>query len=61
MIDMKEMERIEKLLRENDVYIMSSIGGKGHHIGRFKGFRLDANDSLIIETDIDGMSCTSEC
>lgn len=58
MIDMKELERIEKLLRENDVYIMSSIEGKGHHIGRFKGFALDANDSLIIETDIDSLSCT---
>jgi hypothetical protein len=34
------------------------IEGKGHHIGRFKGFALDANDSLIIETDIDSLSCT---
>ena len=58
MVDIKELKRIEKLLRENDVYVESSIEGKGCHLGKFKGFSLDADDSVIIETDIDALSCT---
>lgn len=54
-----EMNEIETKLREHNVYIISSVEGKGNHIGRFKGFAVDADGDLIIETDIDELSCTS--
>ena len=53
-----ELNKIEDKLREQNVYIMSSVDGKGVHIGRFKGFSRNANDDLIIEADIDAVSCT---
>ena len=51
-------KEIEKELKEHDVYIISSVGGKGHHIGRFKTISVDANGDLIIESDIDEVSIT---
>ena len=57
-MEYEEIKRLEKLLKENDVYIIASIEGKGHHIGRFKGFSLDADDGLIIDVDIDKESFT---
>lgn len=55
----EEMKKVEEWLKTNDAYVMSSIEGKGHHIGRFKRFGLDADDNLIIEVDIDSLSCTT--
>ena len=51
-------KELEQKLKEYDVYILSSIGGKGHHVGRFKGISVDANGDLIIDTDIDKYSIT---
>lgn len=53
-----DIVEIEKILRESNVYIVSSINGEGNHIGRFNGFSEDANGDLIISVDIDDMSCT---
>lgn len=55
----KELKQIEDYLTKNNVYIISSIDGVGVHVGRFKGFSLDANDDLVIDADIDSISCTS--
>lgn len=53
-----EMKEIESKLKELNVYVISSVEGKGSHIGRFKGFSEDANGNLVIEVDIDMLSCT---
>ena len=57
-MSIEELNKIENKLREQNVYIISSVDGRGVHIGRFKGFSRDANDDLVIEADIDGVSCT---
>lgn len=57
-VDYEEMKQIENKLKENKAYVISSIDEKGHHVGRFKGFSLDANGDLIIEIDIDAISST---
>ena len=54
-----ELNKIKEKLEEQNVYVIASIEGKGCHIGRFKGFSLDANKQLIIEVDIDEKSCTA--
>ena len=51
-------KELEQKLKEHDVYIISSVGGKGHHVGRFKGISVDANGDLIIDADIDEHSIT---
>lgn len=48
----------EKMLESDNIYIVSSIDNKGTHVGRFKRCSLDADGNLIIEIDIDGVSCT---
>ena len=48
----------EKMLGADNIYIVSSIDNKGAHVGRFKKCSLDADGNLIIETDIDSVSCT---
>ena len=48
----------KQISKEHNVYIISSVEGKGNHVGRFKGFSVDADGDLIIEADIDGLSCT---
>lgn len=58
MMTIAEMNEIEAKLKEHNVYIISSVEGKGNHVGRFKGFSVDADGDLIIEADIDGLSCT---
>lgn len=45
-------------INNREVYIMSTIDGKGCHIGRITGVSLDANDGIVIETDIDSVSAT---
>lgn len=57
-MDITEMNKIKEKLEEQGVYIIASIEGKGHHIGRLKKLSLDANGDLIIEVDIDAASCT---
>ena len=57
-MSIQEFRNIEDKLRKQNVYIIASVDGKGVHIGRFKGFSRDANDDLIIEADIDSVSCT---
>lgn len=59
MKNIEEMKKIEEWLNKNNVYVVASVDGKGVHIGRFKGLSLDADDDLIIEVDIDSLSCTS--
>lgn len=51
-----ELKVIEEALKEKNAYIISSIDGKGAHIGRFKGVSVDAEGDLIIESDIDSIS-----
>ena len=58
-MNIEEMKKIEEWLNKNNVYVAASIDNKGVHIGRFKGLSLDADDDLIIEVDIDSLSCTS--
>ena len=58
-MNIEEMKKIEEWLNKNNVYIISSIDDKGVHVGRFKGLSLDANDDLVIDTDIDSLSCTT--
>ena len=60
---MQYTELRDKLLEYNeeknkDIYIISSIGNKGVHIGRIKNISLDANDDIVIETDIEKESET---
>ena len=57
--DYQKLKEIEEFLKEHNVYIASSIEGKGLHIGRFKEIALDADGFPIIECDIDEVSCTS--
>ena len=55
---------IQELIKNNmynknqEVYIIASIEGKGNHIGRIKNISLDVNDDVIIEVDIDEKSVT---
>lgn len=44
--------------KNQEVYIIASIEGKGNHIGRIKNISLDVNDDVIIEVDIDEKSVT---
>lgn len=45
---------------QGDVYIISSVGGKGVHIGRIKEISQDAEGDIVIEADIDLQSITDE-
>ena len=45
-------------MNNREVYIVSTIDGKGCHIGKITGVSLDANDGIVIETDIDSVSVT---
>lgn len=49
---------VEKILNEHKTYIVSSVDGKGVHIGRLQGMSLDADGDWVIEVDLDGKSCT---
>lgn len=60
MIKIEEIKELEESLKKNNVFVAASIEGKGCHIGKFKGFGLDANDELIIEVDINSKSSTTE-
>ena len=57
-MNIEELNKIEDELRKQNLYIISSIDGNGVHVGRFKGFSHDADGDLVIEADIDGVSCT---
>lgn len=54
----KDLQMIEAILRKYNVYIISSVDGKGNHVGRLKGFSVDADGDLVIDADIDELSCT---
>ena len=49
----KKLRELELFLLEHNVYILSSIEGKGVHVGRFKQISLDADGNPVIECDID--------
>lgn len=51
--DYKKLRELELFLLEHNVYILSSIEGKGIHVGRFKQISLDADGNPVIECDID--------
>lgn len=53
-----EAKEIETMLRKHNAYIISSVDGKGAHVGRLKGVTVDADGNLVIESDIDNVSCT---
>ena len=55
--DFRKLREIEELLKEHSVSVLSSIEGKGIHVGRFKGIALDADGFPVIECDIDKESC----
>lgn len=61
---MQYNKTIQELIKNNtynknqEVYIIASIEGKGNHIGRIKNISLDADDDVIIEVDIDEKSVT---
>ena len=58
-MNIEEIKKIEEWLYQNNVYIVSSIDGKGVHVGRFVGLTLDVDGDLVIYTDIDSLSCTT--
>lgn len=58
-MNIEEIKKIDEWLCKNNVYIASSIDGKGVHIGRFIGLTLDVDGDLVIYTDIDSLSCTT--
>lgn len=45
----------------NEIPIYASIGGKGVHIGHFKGVSYEDNGAPAFEVDIEPVSCTGEC
>jgi hypothetical protein len=55
-----KMKNLEKVIKDNNPYVMASIAGKGYHIGRFKGVGIDSDNELTIDVDIDAQSCTTE-
>lgn len=55
----KTPRHIKSLLTDSGAYIMSSIEGKGCHIGRIKDVGLDSDGNMVIDIDIDRVSCTS--
>lgn len=61
---MQYNKTIQELIKNNaynknqEVYIIASIEGKGNHIGRIKNISLDVSDDVIIEVDIDKKSVT---
>lgn len=61
---MQYNKTIQELIKNNtynknqEVYIIASIEGKGNYIGRIKNISLDADDDVIIEVDIDEKSVT---
>lgn len=57
-MSIEKLNTIADTLRKQNAYIISSIDGEGVYIGRFKGFSCDADGDLVIEADIDGISCT---
>lgn len=44
--------------KNSEVYIISSIDGKGIHIGKITGFARDSGDGIVLETDIEEESVT---
>lgn len=54
-----ERERIEAILKKHGTYLLSTIGGKGCHVGCYKGIALDADANWIIEADVESMSGTN--
>ena len=50
------LSKLRSIIDNRNVYIMSTIDGKGCHIGKITGFSLDALDGIVIETDIDGIN-----
>lgn len=55
------ISELENFIKNNNIYIASSIEGKGVHIGRIKDISYDADGAIVINTDIDAKSCTTEC
>lgn len=52
------LSKIEQYLKQHGCYVLSSVEGKGTHVGRFKRILLDANDDIVIDIDIDAVSTT---
>lgn len=52
------LAQLRSIIDNCEVYIMSTIDGKGCHIGKITGVSLDANDGIVIETDIESVSVT---
>ena len=52
------LAKLRSIIDNRNVYIMSTIDGCGCHIGKITGVSLDANDGIVVETDIDGVSAT---
>lgn len=52
------IDLIDKILKEHDVYIVSSVKGQGHFLGRLKGISLDAENGIVLDTDIDALDCS---
>lgn len=50
------MEEILSTLQENHAYVIASVNGVGNYVGRIKGIAYDANNTPIIEVDIDSVS-----
>lgn len=54
-----ERERIEAILKKHGTYILSTIDGRGCHVGCYKGIALDADADWIIEAEVESMSETN--
>lgn len=57
-INVEEIEKVKDVFKKHNTYIISEIDGHGVHMGEIKNIALDANDSWIIEADIESVSVT---
>lgn len=55
---MENLMKLKLILDKCDPYVFSTIDGKGCHIGKITEVGLDANDGIIIKTDICSKSST---
>lgn len=49
----KNLSEIEQYLKQHGCYVLSSVEGKGTHVGRLNKISLDANDDIVLDIDID--------
>lgn len=56
------IEKIKQHIKnygDRDIYLLSKVDGDGTHVGRIVEVSADAEDNIILETDIDAESVTT--